>query len=892
MPLTASVVFSTLSIVAYIICFFVLFALFGHHMPISAVLPVTVIAWLYGMIAGTGAALISFPVNILFYKILGIPWYTVMIRDGNGIAGTAVLIIIGAIVGRIRDLNSRLHQELAERREAETALKNSEERFRRIGENIEDGLTVIENGKVVFVNERMHQIIGDYNRDTKIITNHDIIYPEDRVIFENMYTEYLKTGMLPKQIELRIIRNDGAVRYVQNRYTQCSKDEKTSSVYIITTDVTEERTALQALRESEGRYRAVIETATDAIITIDSSGTIITWNRAAEHIFGYTASEIEGQSLTKIIPRPAHMRHEQNFSRALMPASPPIANTRMEGKGLRKDGNEFPLEISISSWQIAEHRYFTSIVRDITERKKNENSIRESQEFLKNIFKTTPDPIIVTDEHGCIRAINDAVTRHLGYTEDDLIGKQTGILTPEEPRYRQRIKELLDDFFEKGYIANEELPVRGKSGALSYWEWNSIIQKDDQENITGSIAVLRDIRERKKIEDEMRQSQKMEAIGTLAGGIAHDFNNILAAIMGYAELTIKQFPGENSIKQNLEVILKSSLRAKDLIKQILTFCRKAEQEQKPILPYLIIKEAIKLLRASIPATISIRENIDKQSGIIMADPTQVHQILVNLCTNAAQAMQEAGGVLEIVLKPVTLDKAAAKQYPDLPQGEYVMLSVRDTGCGIDPVYIDRIYDPFFTTKEAGKGTGMGLAVVHGIVKSHNGAISVQSETGKGTLFQVLLPRVKEESRQIQEKEEPVPIGTERILFIDDEITLIGLAREMLSSLGYKVTAVQDSRQALELFKSDTTSFDVIITDQTMPDMTGFDLAQQVLAVRPDMPIILCTGYSDIVSDDKVKAAGIREFIIKPLRLHELAATIRRAIAQQPLQRQLRERTKL
>ncbi|NIA05981.1 MAG: PAS domain S-box protein, partial [Proteobacteria bacterium] len=364
-----------------------------------------------------------------------------------------------------------------------------------------------------------------------------------------------------------------------------------------------------------------------------------------------------------------------------------------------------------------------------------------------------------------------------------------------------------------------------------------------------TIIIARDItelkrtaREKENLEGQLRQALKMEAIGTLAGGIAHDFNNILAAIVGYADLAKDELPAESRAGKRIDEVLKASVRARDLVQQILAFSRKSEQERAPLQLHLLVTETLKLLRASIPS-IEIRRNIDPHSGNILAEPTQIHQVLMNLCTNAAQAMDEKGGVLFVGLDCLKLKEKDLKGEAGLRPGLYVRLTVKDTGCGIDPVIMDRIFDPYFTTKEVGKGSGMGLSVVHGIVKSHDGKITVASKPNQGTAFTVYFPRVEEESQPEPEGSAPLPTGGERILFVDDAKDLADATKGILTYLGYRVTATTSSPEALALFRSQPDAFDLVITDQTMPEMTGVQLAGELLGVRPDLPIILCTGYS-------------------------------------------------
>ncbi len=391
------------------------------------------------------------------------------------------------------------------------------------------------------------------------------------------------------------------------------------------------------------------------------------------------------------------------------------------------------------------------------------------------------------------------------------------------------------------------------------------------------ILLITDVTERKQIEHELRQSQKMEAVGTLAGGIAHDFNNILAAILGYAELTLASAEQGTELYTNLENILKAGERAADLVRQILTFSRQAETEKKPLQMSVIVEEALTLLRSSLPATIQIQKNFEDNLHNILADATQIHQIVINLCANAAHAMRHHGGILEVSLENVALNTGALAPYEDLPAGAYLKLTVSDAGHGMTPDIMDSIFDPYFTTKEPGQGTGMGLAVVHGIVKGNHGGITVQSEPEIGSTFNIYLPAIDVQPKVEPELSEPLPSGSERILFIDDDPHLVEIIQEILESLGYTVVTVTSGIEALDLFRSDSQKFDLVITDMTMPKMTGDQLSKELLKIRNDIPIILCTGYNDMISSRKAKEIGIREFLMKPLVTRELAHVIRKVL---------------
>ena len=383
-------------------------------------------------------------------------------------------------------------------------------------------------------------------------------------------------------------------------------------------------------------------------------------------------------------------------------------------------------------------------------------------------------------------------------------------------------------------------------------------------------------------EEQLRQAQKMEAIGTLAGGIAHDFNNILAAILGNAEIALEETP-EDGPRHNLQQILRATVRGRDLVKQILTYSRKSEKERRILQLSPLVRETFTLLRASLPATIQIKLDLRASQDVLHADPSQVQQVIMNLITNAAHAMREKGGTLEVSLDSAGIDSKDLLPERDMSPGLYLVLSVKDTGCGMDESIRKRIFEPFFSTKEKGQGTGLGLSVVYGIVKSHGGGIAVWSEPGQGSLFRVFFPAmtVDEKGKGESSSAGAVPRGTERILFVDDEEAMAELGQATLAKLGYEVIATRSSMEALTIFMQDPKRFDLVITDQTMPEMTGIVLAAKLLKARPGLPIILCTGYSEAISRETATEAGIKELVMKPASKKEIAEAVRRALARSP-----------
>jgi len=511
-------------------------------------------------------------------------------------------------------------------------------------------------------------------------------------------------------------------------------------------------------------------------------------------------------------------------------------------------------------------------------------ALRESEERFRSLVETMSDWIWEVDQNFVYTYVSPKVRDLLGYKPEELLGKTVFDFMPQKAGRRMARKFSGNADSQKPFKAWEKQNLH-KDGQLVAMETSGVPVFNASGRFCGYRGIDRDISGRKseeeenrRLEHQLRQSQKMEAMGTLAGGIAHDFNNILFPIIGYAEMTLYEMPEDSLTRRNLKELLKAANRAKGLVRQILTFSRQTEQERKPLEMQPIIKEALKLIRASLPTTIEIRQSIATETGLVSIDPTQIHQVVMNLCTNAFHAMQEKGGVLGVTFEEVEINSEGLSACVDLSPGTYLKLTVSDTGHGMDREVMDHIFDPYFTTKSPGEGTGMGLAVVHGIVKSHGGKISVYSEPDVGTTFIVYLPRVDTASEASETPPtEMIPRGTESVLFVDDESQVIGMVKQMLESLGYYVTAYPSSLEAFEEFCMEPEAFDLVITDQTMPNMTGMELARKLMGIRPDIPVILCTGFSELVNEEKAKAIGIRAFVMKPLVIRDFAITVRKVL---------------
>jgi PAS domain S-box-containing protein len=514
-------------------------------------------------------------------------------------------------------------------------------------------------------------------------------------------------------------------------------------------------------------------------------------------------------------------------------------------------------------------------LNEAEEIKKRKEVEKERLRFMAAI-EQTEDYVIICDNDIKILYVNPSFEKITGYNRKEVIGMEF-ITLLKSGKHNEEFYDEIKDCIRNGKTCKGLIVNMKKDGTLFESEGTITPVRDSSGKIINYVSVRRDVTKERIIQKQIQQAQKMESIGTLAGGIAHDFNNILWGIMGYVEL-IQMNTSDEQLNHFANSALKACNRAKDLIKQILTFSRQSEQERKPVQVSIIVKEALKFLRASLPSTIEIKQNI-KSRRLILGDPTQIHQIMLNLCTNASHAMRKDGGILEVILKDFSLIKEEVKQYPTLREGEYIKLTVSDTGHGMDKLTMERIFEPFFTTKEIGEGTGMGLAMVHGIVKSYEGLITVQSEIDKGTTFEVFFPAIEAEIKGLSSQVKSIPGGVERILLVDDDEELVKMLEENLVRLGYIVSGVTNSVEALTKFCMKPDGFDLIITDQTMPKVTGLELAREFLQIRPSIPIIICTGFAETLTQESVRSVGIKELLMKPVALRDMAEAIRRALGQ-------------
>jgi len=785
------------------------------------------------------------------------------------------------ILGIGRDITVRIR--------AEKALQESEEKYRLLFETMSQGV-VYQNaeGRIISSNSAAERILG---LSLDQMMGRTLMDPCWQAIREDGSEFHGETH--PSMVALRTRKEvKNVVMGVFNHRTDAYHwininavphfnpgQDAPYQVYTTLDDITDRRGTEEALKRSEERYRNLFELSPDGIMIWQNEKAALANPAAMRMLAAASADEIIGKSVYEIHPADCHdaVRARRRYlDETGLPAAP------TEYRFIRLDGQTIDVEATGTRINYQNHPAVLSFYRDISERKRAEKALRLSHERFLTVLNSIDAAIYVADMKTYeILFMNKYMIESFGR---DMTGKicWQAFRGESGPCALCTNDHLVDD---RGDPV-DMCAWQGKNPKTGKWyiHYDRAIHWIDDRIVR--IQISTDITELKKLEEErilsekrLRQAHKMEAIGTLAGGIAHDFNNILFSIIGMSELLLEDLPKGSPEHGNAREILKAGKRASDLIKQILTFSRKSELQKIPVRIQQVLKEVLKLTRATIPSNIEIDQDIENDCGAVMTDPTQVHQIALNLITNAYHAMEPKGGKISVGLKQIALESAGEAD-GSLGPGRYAVLSVSDTGCGIDPAIKDKIFEPYFTTREQRKGTGLGLAMVYGIVKEHNGDIKVNSEPGMGTTFDVYLPSMEMSPEALPvEGAEDDKTGNERILLVDDEESIVRLERMMLERLGYLVTSRLSSIEALEAFRAHPDGFDLVVTDMTMPNMTGDQLAGELVSIRPGIPIIICTGYSERINPEKAAAIGMKGFLMKPIVRSEMAGMVRKVLDQ-------------
>ncbi len=743
-------------------------------------------------------------------------------------------------------------------KQTQQALRDSEDRYRHLVEGSPFPMAVYIDQKIYFSNlaavkvmgaERLEEVVGKPFME--------FVHPDSKKLVEGRARRF-SSGEALETAEEKIITLNGEIRNIQVNAARIRFDNK-DAVLTQFIDITERKRIEEALSVSDAELRALFAAMNDVVLVIDREGVYREIAPTRPDLLYKSPQELLGKSLRDVfLPEQA-----EAFISAIQNALQTQQTVTVEYE-LPIGGQMYHFEAAISPMTADSTLW---VARDITERA----SVEQERRLLATAIEHSTEAVFITDAQNKFIYVNQAFEQIYGYTQADVFGKTPHFLVSD--RHDQYFFTYLKDTIFSGKPWRGYLFNRQKNG--QFIEVHATITPifDNAETLTHFVSVHRDMTREREIERRSQQSQRLEAVGTLAGGIAHDFNNILTPIIGYAELCRMATPAGSQLYSDLEHISVAANRARELVRQILSFSRQSRYERKPLLMSPIIEEALTLLRATLPATIEIEQEIEPGDLLVVADATQIHQIIMNLCTNAYQAMPQ-GGTLKIKLQEVEVDRHFAETHPGLSPGIYLELTVRDTGVGIPPEILDKIFEPYFTTKGEESGTGMGLATVHGIVASYGGMTTVYSEAGQGTEFKLYFPALSEDTTEEDIVEQPVEGGNESILFVDDEEAIAKLGATVLGSYGYAVTSVTHPQQALERLRKDPDAFDLLITDMTMPDITGDLLALEAQKLHPGIPIILCTGFSDRIDAERARQLGIGQFLNKPFSFKQLAMAAR------------------
>ncbi|MGE0680707.1 MAG: PAS domain S-box protein [Candidatus Binatia bacterium] len=711
----------------------------------------------------------------------------------------------------------------------------------------------------------------------------EFVHPEDRDA-TCVALQQLASGIDLSHFENRYRCKDGSYRWLSWKTTAPFPGQRT--LYNVVRDVTEQKATEAMVRATQEIFAGFMENNPAIAFIKDNAGRYVYLNDPFVHLLGDQEREWIGKTDYEIWPEVAEQL-TTNDCAVLVSGTPVQFQERIKIQGDERYFISFKFPLRGPAGQTL----LGGLSVDVTEQKKMEESIRQQDILFRALAEATPTAVCIYQEERFVY-LNSATLTLSGYTREELLTMNAFAFV--HPAFRGATKEHIIRHLQNSRITPAyEGKILRKDGEERWVMYTgSLVEFAGKPALLLTTFDITDQKkaegERTKLQEQLFQSQKLEALGKLAGGIAHDFNNLLAPILGFTELTMQRLLGESEEYGNLHEVMLAGQRAKHLVKQILSFGRPHSRAHVSLPLDHVVQETLSLLRASLPTTIVIQYHNDDPSACVWADPTQMQQLLTNLCVNAKQAMREKGGVLEILVAPLQINGETLRQTEGLAAGSFVRLTVRDTGCGMSPDLLKKIFDPFFTTRPVGEGSGLGLAIVHSIVSSHGGLISVDSTPGAGTTFHIDFPRIADVASRANDAKATVRRGKGCILFVDDEEMVVRVGQRMLERCGYAVISATNASDALALFRHDPLSFTAVVTDQTMPDMTGQAFAKELLRLRPDLPILLCTGFSETWEVEQAKALGVREFLMKPLSLEELSAALARMTGSQTVEEDVQD----
>jgi PAS domain S-box-containing protein len=759
----------------------------------------------------------------------------------------------------------------------EDVLLESETQFRQLFDQMKDGLAVygVIDGGNDFVFKDINaagERIGNVIKSEIIGKSLYEIRPNiDKFGLVEVLRRVWKTGKSEHHAE-RFYKDENLQGWFDNYIYKLDKE----NVVAIFADNTAKNIFENELKKSEERFRLAMKFANDGLFDWNLETNEIYYSPVWKRLLGYEDDELPNDfSIWETLTHPEDVERSWKLQNELINRK--RDKFEIEFKMKHKNGHWIDI-LSRANAIFNEDNKAIRIIGthvDITERKQAERRLLQKKKEAERYLNLAGVMFIGLDRYGNVNIANKKACEVLECTETEIINQNWfDNYIPDRMRNDVRFvfKQLMEGKIKP--VEYYENPLLTKSGNEKHIAWHNTVIMDEDNHAIGILGSGEDVTEKLKLQAQLQHAQKMETIGNLAGGIAHDFNNILSSIIGFTELALDETPKNTVLEDSLQEVYSAGKRAKDLVKQILAFARQTDEKIGPIKPSNIVKELLGFIRSTIPTSIEIQKEIESES-LIMGNATQIHQVLMNLCTNAAQAMDDTGGVLEVSLKDVAFDKEDS--VIGLKKGDYLEIKVSDTGVGIVPENIGSIFEPYFTTKEPGEGTGLGLAVVQGVIESYGGKINVESQLGKGTTFTIHLPITKKRSDHNAYVAEKLPTGTERVLFVDDEAPIAKIGSQILERLGYSVTTRTSSIEALKLFQAKPNDFDLVVTDMTMPNLTGEKLAVELMKIRPDIPVILCTGYSKKISEETASVIGIKSFAYKPLVKADLAKTVRKVL---------------